>query len=147
MRRIAIVGCSKNKAPCSLAQAQVMYESDLTGLFHYSMEYAKRFCDGWYILSALYGVLRPEDWIERYDLSVRDLRGSLRTDWVKRCQPMLRRIEQEEPTTFVVLAGGDYLPAVLGNQKEWRQNVETPLAGLGIGERIAWLKKRVEEQP
>jgi hypothetical protein len=139
MRTIAVVGCSKGKLSYPEGQAQFLYFSDL---FHLSHRYAERFCTNWIILSAFYGVLYPTDVIQPYNLSLRDFNAKQMAEWRARCRPVLKRLQAEEPTCFVVLAGGLYFSAVW--EVEQREgHILVPMAGLGIGQRVAWLNKEL----
>lgn len=63
--KIALVSCSKSKQ-CYPCKACEMYMP--SSLFRYSYQYAKKYADKVYILSAKHGLLRENMIIEPYDL-------------------------------------------------------------------------------
>jgi len=67
-RRVALVGCSMRKLDRS-AKARELYKS---GLFRASIAYAEATCNEIRIVSALYGAVKLDAWLEPYD---RDLRA------------------------------------------------------------------------
>jgi hypothetical protein len=141
---LCLVGCCKTK----LRRAAPAKELYCSALFRLCREWAERHADAWAILSARYGVVRPDEVIEPYDATVADRRpfggpplspGDYST-WlyshvqVWRCRYATRR----ETPRLVVLAGKEYWQCLVEHGLE----VVTPLDGLGIGERICWLKRQ-----
>lgn len=134
--RIALVGCGSQKASTRCA-ARDMYTSQL---FRASRAYAEATCDSWWILSARYGLLNPAAVIYPYD---QVLTRRTAEQWGKRIGmaleiavpfPSLRDVE------LVVLAGSLYADAIEPvDDREF--NWAEPLKGLGIGERLRWLKQ------
>lgn len=149
--RVALIGCGKQKAAYT-CQAQWMYRSQL---FIAAKRYAMFTCDRYYILSAKHGLLRPLETIEPYDVSMASLSKDKRTAWGMRVWRQLDKAiphEKEANATIVFLAGEKYdsaleVPLSLAPKydgKPWADREfhwETPLEGLGIGERLHWLKE------
>jgi len=136
---VVLVGCSKSKALGS-APARHLYTSDL---FRKSVAYAE--CRGlpWAILSALHGLVLPDEVLEPYDFSAMKLKAggsaSLRV-WGDK---VAAQLEAAFPRAhFVLLAGTLYRAAVapLGTSR-----YTEPMAGLEIGERLQWLKREIRE--
>jgi Family of unknown function (DUF6884) len=152
VRRIALVSCGQRKLARHV-EAQELYTSNL---FRLSAEYARSF-DAWYILSAAHGLLKPETVLAPYDASLADMRMEERQAWGGRVARRLLRFEpgvnggrivgaartqerhgsNEASTRITVLAGRLYAEALA-----WDIASEQPLKGLGIGERLAWLKRQ-----
>ncbi len=139
--RVALVACSKTKAPAPAA-AQELY---LGALFQAARGYAQREADVWFILSARYGLLFPEQIIQPYDDTLTRYSREQRQAWAAR---VIRELPyglavaaplsllHTEPT-WLLLAGRaytEYLLPQLGGR------IETPLAGLAIGRQLAWLQ-------
>jgi len=94
------------------------------------------------ILSAKYGVLRPEEIVEPYDLSIRDLTADQQKKWNRHVRDELDATNADE---FYVLAGRDYVRPPKVKSEWWSavlcQNVALdgtakvilPLEGVGIG--------------
>lgn len=141
---LCLVGCCKAKLRHP-APAQDLYCS---ALFRLCRRWAEQHTNVWAILSAYHGVVRPEEVIEPYEatiaqrrpfggpaLSPREFGGWLYAHvqaWRS------RHVTPSQVPRLVVLAGKEYwrwLP-------EHGLNVETPLDGLGIGERLRWLKQQ-----
>lgn len=135
--RIALLGCGKAKASQTCA-AQEMYRSNL---FRLSLRYAIATCDRWYILSAKHGLLEPHTVIEPYELSLAQLAPAERIAWGKRVGEQLDAAvphETESDAQIVFLAGERYSEPIDFVDRDFHW--DEPLRGLGIGERLAWLK-------
>ena len=77
--KIALISCTKLKQfyPC---EAQEMYL--LSQLFKKASYYIKRQnYDKWFILSAKYGLLNPNDIIEPYDLTLNNMKSEDIKKW------------------------------------------------------------------
>lgn len=69
MSRIILIGCGRAKQE-GRHEAQDLYTGSL---FRARRTYAERTGDPWYIISAKYGLVRPEQWIDSYDLTIDQL--------------------------------------------------------------------------
>ena len=155
MKHLVIVGCGKTKRPV-VSEARDLYTGQL---FQYARRYAERFGDCWRIVSARYGLLHPRAQIEPYDDSLTGKRQQLLRAWGAGVQADLiaafhamdikaKHGQWLDPPAVVLLAGKDYIEPML----RWtflasgRVHIETPLDGMGIGQRIAWLKRQVSRQ-
>lgn len=131
-RRIMLVGCSGPKADYP-RPAKDLYQSPL---FRAARQYAEQHGDDWRILSAKYGVVHPDDVIAPYDQVLTPQEQSL---WNAQVRDELRPFHGE---TLVLLAGASY--------GRWAEHtdfqVEYPLAGLGIGQRLAWFRQQPARQ-
>lgn len=140
-----LIACSAQKLP-NAAQAKDLYCSDL---FKKARGYVESQGAPWAILSARYHVVEPNRVIEPYDLSLSGMRKVDREDWGRRANNYLRPVylsltstEIWDPTFRVcILAGKDYTGALLGTvlSSSYRDRVDLPLAGMGIGQQKAWL--------
>lgn len=148
MMRVALLGCSKTKAALT-CQAQHMYRSQL---FVASLKYAVATCDRWFILSAKHGLLSPETVIEPYDETLARMTPQARCEWGARVAQQLDAAlpyPAHADTELVVLAGRLYSEAIW-----WEDSADgpreflwdEPMAGLEIGERLAWLKRNTVVQ-
>lgn len=129
--RVALVGCGSTKADTG-REARNLYVGPL---FRAARQYAELHCDDWVILSALHGVLTPEDFIEPYDRSLPKMRDAERSAWGNRVSSYLRDRYRGLAVTYIGLAGEDYLRELSVGP------IARPLAGMGIGERISYLRK------
>jgi hypothetical protein len=127
--RVGLVGCGKLKEehPC---RAKEMYRGVL---FRYASAYCERNYDKWYILSAKYGLLEPDCLIEPYDMTLVGMGNVERLAWQKKVVNLLDMRHE-----YYLHAGKNYwLPGI---------NLRTPMKGLGIGEQLAWYKKKISKK-
>lgn len=133
-KTIALVACvsKKNKSPMS---ARDLYISDW---FLKASAYADRISDQWFILSAKYGLLDPDDVIDPYDETLNKMPVKARRDWAVRVQdeliPQLNYGDQ-----LVILAGMKYREFLVDPLGARGFQVEIPMEGLRIGEQLSWL--------
>jgi len=95
----------------------------------------------WFVLSAQYGVVAPDALIDPYEKTLNTMRASDRRDWAEYVYRQLAPF-LTGPRRVVIFAGQRYrerlVPTLQGNGHA----VEVPLAGLRIGEQLAWLGAR-----
>src|SRR5687767_11754982 len=77
--RVLLVGCVKGKQ-AEERPAQDLYRSPL---WRARKEYALRSGRRWFILSALYGLLDPDELIAPYDLALADVSAVERRAWAE----------------------------------------------------------------
>jgi hypothetical protein len=75
--RIGLVGCAKTKLDHP-ALARSLYVSDL---FKKASAYVERTYDHWFILSAQHYLVHPDEILEPYDRSMRDLDAAAKRHW------------------------------------------------------------------
>src|SRR4051812_25061529 len=86
--KIGLVSCTKLKAdyPCNV---RAMYQKST--LFKKAVNFIEqRDYDKWYVLSAKYGLLNPDDVIEPYDLTLNNMKVLERKKW---SELVLKQIE------------------------------------------------------
>jgi hypothetical protein len=127
--RIALVACCGKK----LDRAALAGDLYTSPLFKKAAAYARTF-DGWYILSAKYGLVRPDAMIEPYDCTLLKMRKTDRLDWGRKVLDQMA-VAGIAGAEFVALAGANYTEPLVRAEL----SVETPLKGLGIGKQLAWL--------
>jgi len=130
---IGLVSCSSEKLECR-APARDLYTSQL-------FRKAARTCEAmhmdWAILSAKHGLVLPDQVIDPYDVTFKDLTRDERAVWGIRTQKQITQRWGRRRTVWVY-AGRAYLSAVAG------LNVVAPLGKMGIGHR---LKKLTDDLP
>lgn len=129
--RVGLVGCSATKVTHA-ATARSLYAS---ALFRKASAHAEGACDRWYVLSALHGLVHPDQILSPYDhtLGIRDYAWADRV--VGQLEAALADVERPQ---LVILAGARYR-AIL-DRSAWPYKV--PMLGLGIGQQLAWLTDR-----
>lgn len=133
--KIAFVSCTKFKAnhPCN---ARVMYQEST--LFKKAVKYIEQQgYDDWFVLSAKYGLLRKNDQIEPYDLTLNNMKVSERKEWSKL---VIKQIEnlQLDITEMDFYAGANYREYLISALEQEGINCNVPLQGKGIGEQLQY---------
>lgn len=133
---LCLVSCVARKLPRS-ARAEDLYVSDL---FRKVRGFVEARDWRWFILSAKYGLVEPERFIDPYERTLNSMGVAARRDWAERCLdalgPHLAGVE-----SVVFLAGAKYrefLAPALGGRGI---KVHVPMAGMRIGEQLAWLNR------
>lgn len=139
MKRIALVGCGKEKLDRA-APARQLYTGQL---FRASIARAEANFEQVFILSAKHGVLDLDQVAEPYDLSMRELADWERAEWahVVMAWHLAGRFSVTTHLELEVFAGDAYVEPLrwqLPDFPAWA--VRAPLAGLQVGQRLQWLK-------
>lgn len=143
---IAIIPCGKSKIwdkqPGACA---VPAESAYTGaLFRLSRDYALKYCDSWFILSAKYGIIRPEFVIPGpYEVTFNRPSPEVVTIDILRRQAIELGITGSP--RIVVLGGKAYCSAVRSALfgTGFCGALKFPVEGLPIGKMLGFLKRSV----
>ncbi len=118
------------------SKARDLYRSDW---FIKARAYVEAQNAEWFILSAKYGVVHPEQLIHPYDVTLNNMSAEERQAWAREVVDQLRT-KCGRGDRVIFLAGQRYreylIPALTG----WGCEVETPMSGMGIGKQKAWLK-------
>lgn len=142
MARIGLIACSATKLnDGELHQARDLYQGDL---FSKARAYVERECDSYLILSALHNTLLPTDLVRAYDYSIRQLTAFSRPFWARKTFAQLELLLDPEDT-ILCLASAPYrewAEPTLTHHVPWL--VETPLAGMGIGQQKGWLLRQLQ---
>ena len=132
--RVALVSCVKSKQK-QAAPARELYTS---ALFKKARTWAEQHCEAWFILSAKYGLVQPDEMIAPYELTLNTMASAERRAWAQRVYAQMQTAGLLHPAaTFVWLAGAKYkwdLAALLSAYSQ-----EDPLEGLPFGKRLQWL--------
>lgn len=134
---IGLIACSRGKLS-QPAPAAGLYNSRL---FSLQRRYIELHAEQWFILSAKHGAVAPDTALEPYDLALTTLPVPARRAWARTVAQQLAPYN-DPATTWLILAGAtycEYLVPFLNGQ------IRRPLAGLGIGEQVAWLQDRLNE--
>jgi cytoplasmic iron level regulating protein YaaA (DUF328/UPF0246 family) len=110
----------------------------ISPLFRKMRAVAERDADRWYILSDHYGLLKPDDEVEWYEVDLKEMGRADRANWAVR---VLAALEEElrEDDEIVMLAGSVYVNLLKEGLQRRGFSVDDPMCGLRIGERMAWL--------
>lgn len=139
-RVISIVQCvsKKRKTP---QLARDLYTSSL---FVNAARYAEKTSDEWYIISAKYGLVRPSDFIEPYNVTLNKMSAPDRRKWAEKVFSDLKPL-LDVTDTVVFLAGVKYRENLVKKVAALGCKVEIPMEGLRIGEQVSWLQKQLKD--
>lgn len=137
-----VIGCGKakiwDKDPhLGPVPSQVAYTG---GLFRLCRRYAELYYpDRWLILSAKYGLVLPDEPIEKYDVSFKSANKMVVkvNALVDQCQYYFG-----EARKVICIAGREYI-LILESALQRRIPLESPLAHMGLFARMAWLKTQI----
>jgi hypothetical protein len=132
----ALVSCVKTKRSVA-STAETLYVSPW---FRKARGYARARSDAWRILSAEHGVLAPHEVVAPYDTTLHDMAADARRAWSRRVVDQLKPLIDSEDEV-IVLAGVRYREHLMSALRTMARRVHVPLAGLGIGEQLGFLKR------
>lgn len=136
--KLGLISCTKSKQiyPCPAGE---MYQP--SALFRKAYSYARKHYDQIGILSAKYGFLLPDEKIEPYDLTLKNMGVRAKREWAQR---VMRQIEEkldiDEIDSVYIHAGKDYREYLVPLLKG-RASVYVPLKGLSFGQQLQWYDK------
>lgn len=135
MKKICLIACASQKQAVA-ASAQELYQS---ALFRKSIDWMQRQnFDSWFILSAKHGLVKPEQILEPYNLTLNTMKAAARQQWAKSVLYELM-IVLPEPASITFLAGSKYREYLSKPLRESGYEVLIPMQGLGIGKQLQWL--------
>ena len=132
--RIVLVGCSQTKAPAA-APARDLFVGPL---FRKARLYAERSGAPWYVLSAKFGLLDPDEVVSPYDVYLGNCSVQYRSAWGGWVVAQLAEREQLSGAVVEVHAGRTYCAPLEKALAEAGVRLEQPLAGLSQGKQLAW---------
>jgi hypothetical protein len=141
LRRIGLVGCVKRKAG-SPRPARDLYLSDL---FVGRRRYVERTCSQWWILSALHGLVHPDDVLAPYDATLKDVGRPQRREWSRRVLASLdERAALRWGDVVEIHAGLEYRDFGLREGLRRRGvDVVVPAEGMTLGRQLAFYRDGV----
>jgi hypothetical protein len=113
-------------------------------LFSKAFAYCTEKYDEVAILSAEYYLLLPQDIVEPYDKTLKDMSSKEREDWAQETfKQMNRKLNLKEINRVYFHCGEKYRENLIPRLREKGITCEVPLANLGIGKQKAWYKGRL----
>ena len=137
---IVFVSCVKTKAP-EPRSARALYTSSL---FTFASKYAETLSLHWYVLSAKYGVVHPDEVIAPYEKTLNKMPAAERKAWAADVLETLSNIVAPGDE-LVFLAGTRYREGLIPTLLSWGCKVSIPMEGLSFGRQLSWLKKQIEQ--
>ena len=136
---LCLVSCVKTKLP-DRAPARELYVSPWFRKARAVIEAAEW---PWYILSAKYGMVDPDAFIEPYEKTLNAMRKHERIEWSRR---VMRALDPHlaDVDSVVIFAGGKYREFLAPALHERGITVHVPMEGLGSGEQLARLNRWID---
>jgi len=134
--KLGLISCTKSKQtyPCPAAE---MYQP--SNLFHKAYTYATKYYDQTCILSAKYGLLLPEDPIEPYEKTLKNMGVQAKRDWSKKVLAQIdERLILNPGDEVYIHAGKDYREHLILGLKRRGLKIRVPLEGLIFGKQLQW---------
>jgi hypothetical protein len=131
--RIGLIACTKAKST-KPAPARELYSA--SDLFRKAAAYCDAYLDGWFVLSAKYGLVDPDRIIAPYNMTLKTMSTSERRLWGIQVAQQLQQLGE---VALEAHAGTAYVRPLL----EAGVVLEEPLRGLAIGQRKRWYMERL----
>ncbi len=133
MQKVVLISCVSQKLDHK-AKVKDIYTSQL---FKYNMKYATKLkVNKIFILSALHGLLKLEDEIEPYDLTLNTMPVKEIKHWATTVLEQLKTEVNLEKDHITFLAGQKYRKYLIPHIKHY----SIPMEGLPIGKQLQFLK-------
>jgi hypothetical protein len=132
--RVLLVGCSRRKTSAA-APARELFRGET---FRRARAHAVASGRPWFVLSAKFGLLDPDDVVGPYDVYLPNQPAAYREVWG---EWVVAQLCTRRPLAGVIVevhAGEAYCAPLRTPLQRVGATVETPLAGLRQGERLAW---------
>ncbi|UTD26623.1 YaaA family protein [Bradyrhizobium sp. WD16] len=133
----ALISCSKSKG----GHKDIARDMYVSPLYRKSVQLAELWGVPFYILSAKYGLLRPDELIEPYEQTLKSATKKERQEWAQRVDKQLRELPRKE---FIVLAGDDYFAPLVEAGSRDPLNYFAPMRSLSLGTRLAYLNEALK---
>ena len=136
-KTVVLISCVSQKLDYK-SKAKDLYVSSL---FKKNMAYAHKLkADEIYILSAKYGLLKLNDEIEPYNLTLNTMGVKEKKVWADKVLIQMENTENISNTNFIFLAGANYRKYLVGNMPYF----EVPMEGLQIGKQLQYLTEHLK---
>jgi cytoplasmic iron level regulating protein YaaA (DUF328/UPF0246 family) len=100
----------------------------------------------WFILSAEYGLVHPDEMIEPYEMTLNTVGVAERRNWSRRVQQQMDE-RMPDARRIVVLAGQRYREFLMDYLGRRAATVHVPMAGMRNGQQLSWLGKHAGDGP
>ena len=138
---VVLVGCSRTKAPAA-EPAQELFRGQG---FRRARAHAIESGVPWFVLSAKYGLLAPDDVVGPYDVYLPDRSPQYRAAWGEWVVTQLAERQTLDGARVEVHASAAYAGPLREPLRSRGATLHEPLAGLRQGERLAWYGAGVVE--
>jgi hypothetical protein len=142
MAKIVLLSCTKSKLD-KPAPAKDMYSP--SPMFQKTKAYGETLKpDKTFILSAKYGLLPMDKQIEPYDLTLKTMKKDEKDKWGELVKSQMSKLGvNPQSDKFVFLTGSEYMKPLANFISD--ENIEKPMEGKRMGERLSWLNSQVQK--
>lgn len=141
MKTIVLIACGKKKRK-EVSKAKDLYQgSYFKKILEYAYILSKKYKADIYILSAKYGLLELDTFINPYNFTLNNVNERYKKNWSYRViKELNKKIKKTDRVIF--LAGKSYNKYL----KMYYKNNSEPLEGLRIGEKMKRINEVIEEE-
>lgn len=138
--RIVLLSCTKSKLDKKSAAKDLYSPSPM---FQKTLAYGESLKpDKMFILSAKYHLVDLTTQLEPYDLTLKTMGKDEKTQWgTKVLSQFKSKGIDTNKDTFIFLTGAEYMKPLTQHIPE--KNIETPMSGKRMGERLQWLNGQI----
>ena len=138
MSKIVLLSCTKSKLD-KPSQAQDLYSA--SPMFRKTLEYGKSLKpDKMFILSAKHHLTPMTKVLAPYDKTLKEMSADEKKKWAEETISQMKGHKLNlENDQFIFLTGGEYMKPL----KDYITNIETPMEGKRMGERLQWLNSQI----
>ena len=140
MAKIVILSCTKSKTD-HRAPAQELYSA--SPMFRKTLEYGKSLePDKMFILSAKHHLVPLNKELDPYDKTLKEIPKDEKEKWGEETMKQMKSAGLDlNKDKFIFLTGGEYLKPF----RNYITNLETPMEGRRLGERLKWLNSQISK--
>lgn len=140
MAKIVILSCTKSKTD-HRAPAQELYSA--SPMFKKTLEYGKSLePDKMFILSAKHHLVPLNKELDPYDKTLKEMPKDEKEKWGEETMKQMKSAGLDlNKDKFIFLTGGEYLKPF----RNYIANLETPMEGRRLGERLKWLNSQISK--
>ena len=133
---IVLISCCAKKLDFA-NYAEVLYDSDG---FKARLAYARLLNpDGIYVISALHHVIPLTEFIEPYNVCLKDFSAVEKREWARLCWSQLDDISDRQNDNYIILAGKDYYEELIKGLVHY----EIPTQHLSQFKQTPWIKNQI----
>lgn len=142
MSHIVLLSCTKAKLD-KPSLAKELYSPSPT--FQKTLDYGKQLNpDKMYILSAKHHLVPLDKTLSPYDLTLKDMKKDEKEKWGEKVISQMKSVGINlEKDRFTFLTGSEYMKPLTKHIPD--SNIETPLEGKRMGERMKWLNSQIKK--
>ena len=141
MAKIVLLSCTKSKLD-KPAPAQELYSA--SPMFQKTLEYGKSLKpDKMYILSAKHHLVPLTKELAPYDKTLKDMPKDEKDTWGEETLKQMKSVGiNPQNNKFIFLTGSEYMKPLTKHIPE--ENIEKPMEGGRMGERLKWLNQQIK---